>query len=217
MTQEIKEDLTHTYPMLRLVQGDVGSGKTVIAALAMLRTVENGYQAAMMAPTELLAEQHYRVFKRWFEPLGINIVFLSGNIKGGARKSALTLIKSGEAQIILGTHALFQEEVDFSGLALVIIDEQHRFGVQQRALFREKGVQSEYHPHQMVMTATPIPRTLAMSFYADLDCSVIDELPPGRTPVTTNVLANSRRDEVVMRIRESLSSGKASILGMSAD
>lgn len=206
--EEIKTDLAKPHPMLRLVQGDVGSGKTVVGALAMLQAVENDYQAALMAPTELLAEQHYRVFERWFVSLGIHVVFLSGNVKGQARKTALEMIASGAAQIVIGTHALFQENVNFSRLALVIVDEQHRFGVQQRALFREKGLQGDYHPHQLVMTATPIPRTLAMSFYADLDVSVIDELPPGRTPIVTSVLASSRRDEIVERIREACKQGK---------
>lgn len=205
---EIKEDLTHPYPMLRLVQGDVGSGKTVVAALAMLQAVESGYQAAMMAPTELLAEQHFRVFKSWLEPLGVRVVFLSGSVKARERKSTLSMINTGDADIILGTHALFQEEVVFSKLALVIVDEQHRFGVHQRALFREKGVQADFYPHQLVMTATPIPRTLAMSFYADLDCSTIDELPPGRTPIVTTVVANSRREEVIKRIREVCQQGR---------
>jgi ATP-dependent DNA helicase RecG len=208
VSEEIQKDLMHQYPMLRLVQGDVGSGKTVIAALAMLQAVENGYQTAMMAPTALLAEQHYRVFKGWLEPLGVRVVFLSGSVKARERKSTLTMIKQGEADIILGTHALFQEEVVFSKLALVIVDEQHRFGVHQRALFREKGVQADYYPHQLVMTATPIPRTLAMSFYADLDCSTIDELPPGRTPIVTSVAANSRREEVMKRIREVCQQGR---------
>jgi len=208
VVEEIKKDLERPYPMLRLVQGDVGSGKTVIAALAMLQAVENGYQAAMMAPTELLAEQHYRVFKAWFEPLGIPIAFLSGNVKASARKEIYASIAKGDAKIILGTHALFQEEVFFSDLALIVVDEQHRFGVHQRALFRDKGVHAKYFPHQLIMTATPIPRTLAMSFYADLDCSVIDELPPGRTPIVTSVIANNRRDEVIERIREACQQGR---------
>jgi ATP-dependent DNA helicase RecG len=205
---EISQDLMQPHPMLRLVQGDVGSGKTVIAALAMLKAIEHGYQGAMMAPTELLAEQHYRVFKNWLEPLGVTVVFLSGNVKASARTAALKSIANGDAQIILGTHALFQEGVNFAKLALVIVDEQHRFGVQQRALFREKGMQAEYYPHQLVMTATPIPRTLAMSFYADLDVSVIDELPPGRTPIMTSVLANAKRDEVITRIRDACQQGR---------
>lgn len=208
VTKEISADLSRPYPMLRLVQGDVGSGKTVVAAIAMLQAVENDYQAALMAPTELLAEQHYRVFKRWFEPLGIQVAFLSGSVKGRAKQAALKAIASGEAQIVLGTHALFQPNVAFSRLALVIIDEQHRFGVHQRALFREKGIQSDYFPHQLIMTATPIPRTLAMSFYADLDCSIIDELPPGRTPIVTSVLAGAKRDEIVVRIREACQQGR---------
>lgn len=208
VVSEIADDLVRPFPMLRLVQGDVGSGKTVIAALAMLQAAANNFQAAMMAPTELLAEQHHRVFSKWLEPMGVKLVFLSGNVKAAARKSALAAISSGEAQIILGTHALFQAGVDFSRLALVIVDEQHRFGVHQRALFREKGSQDGVYPHQLVMTATPIPRTLAMSFYADLDCSVIDELPPGRTPVTTSLIAASRRDEVIARIHDACAQGR---------
>lgn len=208
VAEEIRKDLRQAYPMLRLVQGDVGSGKTVIAALAMLQAVENGYQAAMMAPTELLAEQHHRVFQKWLQPLGVKLVFLSGNVKAKARKSVLDEIKNGEAQIILGTHALFQQDVEFCSLALAITDEQHRFGVNQRSMFREKGFHANYYPHQLLMTATPIPRTLAMSFYADLDSSVIDELPKGRTPVTTNVITSERRDEVVGRIREACHQGK---------
>lgn len=208
VAKEIEADLSRPHPMLRLVQGDVGSGKTVIAALAMLQALESGYQAAMMAPTELLAEQHYRVFKRWFEPLGIKVVFLSSHVKASERRTTLKAIEDGSAQIMLGTHALFQQDVKFAKLALVIVDEQHRFGVHQRALFREKGVHADYHPHQLIMTATPIPRTLAMSFYADLDCSVIDELPPGRTPIATTVIANSRREEVIARIREACQQGR---------
>lgn len=208
VTEEISKDLNRSFPMLRLVQGDVGSGKTVIAALAMLQAVENGHQAVMMAPTELLAEQHYRVFTSWLERLGIKVVYLSGNIKGKARKLVLDSIQKGEANIVLGTHALFQEGVNFSSLALVVVDEQHRFGVHQRALLREKGLHSEYYPHQLIMTATPIPRTLAMSFYADLDCSILDELPPGRTPVTTSVVDNAKREQVVMRVREACQQGR---------
>jgi len=205
---EIQQDLFCSHPMLRLVQGDVGSGKTVVAAVTMLQAVENGYQAAMMVPTELLADQHYRVFSNWFEALGIKVTFLSGNVKGRARKIALSAIQNGEAQVIIGTHALFQESVNFSALALVITDEQHRFGVHQRASLREKGPEADFYPHQLMMTATPIPRTLAMSFYADMDCSVIDELPKGRTPVTTNVIASNRRDEVIARIREACHHGR---------
>lgn len=205
---EIKQDLMKPNPMLRLVQGDVGSGKTVIAAQAMLQAVENGYQAALMAPTELLAEQHHRVFERWLKPLGVNLVFLSGNVKAGARKAVLTAIENGEASIIIGTHALFQEKVEFKRLALVAVDEQHRFGVHQRALFREKGAKQGCYPHQLVLTATPIPRTLAMSFYADLDVSVIDELPPGRTPIVTTVMAASKREEIIARINDACQQGR---------
>lgn len=205
---DVSQDLMRAHPMLRLIQGDVGSGKTVIAALAMLQAVENGCQAVLMAPTELLAEQHHRVLSQWMQPLGVKVVFLSGNVKARARDSVLNAISSGEAQIIVGTHALFQEGVNYSALALIVIDEQHRFGVHQRALLREKGASADCLPHQMVMTATPIPRTLAMSFYADLDCSIVDELPPGRTPVTTSVLVDARRDEVVQRIRLACQEGR---------
>jgi ATP-dependent DNA helicase RecG len=208
VVDEISVDLSRDKPMLRLVQGDVGSGKTVVAALAMLQAMANGYQTVMMAPTELLAEQHYRNFKKWLEPLGLQVVCLTGSIKGKARVAALDIIKSGAAHIVLGTHALFQDGVEFSKLALVIIDEQHRFGVQQRALLRDKGAQDDVHPHQLIMTATPIPRTLSMSFYADIDMSVIDELPPGRTPITTTVLLNSRRDEVIVRVKEACEQGR---------
>jgi len=205
---DIRHDLNQSRPMLRLVQGDVGSGKTVVAALAMLHAVENGYQAAMMAPTELLAEQHFRVFRRWLEPLGVNVSYLSGNVKGASRKKVLGDIANGAAQVVIGTHALFQEQVRFHKLALIVVDEQHRFGVHQRALFRDKGMRHTFYPHQLVMTATPIPRTLAMSFYADLDCSSIDELPPGRTPITTTVLAASRRDEIIERIQNICQQGR---------
>ncbi len=205
---EISGDMALSKPMLRLVQGDVGSGKTVVAALAMLQAMANGYQTVMMAPTELLAEQHYRNFKNWFEPLGLNVICLTGSIKGRARAAALESVHNGSAHVVLGTHALFQEGVEFAKLALVIIDEQHRFGVQQRAMLRDKGAQAAVHPHQLIMTATPIPRTLSMSFYADLDMSVIDELPPGRTPVTTTVLHNSRRDEVVTRVQDACQQGR---------
>lgn len=208
VVNEIHADLSKPFPMLRLVQGDVGSGKTVVAALSMLRAIENGYQAALMAPTELLAEQHCRVFKQWFEPMGLKVVFFSGEVKGRARKETLEMIKQGDAQIIIGTHALFQQEVEYAKLALVIVDEQHRFGVHQRALFRGKGETELCFPHQLIMTATPIPRTLAMSFYADLDSSVIDELPPGRTPIVTTVIANTRREEMIERIREACHSGR---------
>jgi len=199
---EIAQDLAEAYPMLRLVQGDVGSGKTVVAALAAIQTVESGLQAAVMAPTEILAEQHFINFGNWFEPLGVKVAWLAGKLKGKQRQAQLEAIRSGEARVAVGTHALFQEEVVFSDLGLVVIDEQHRFGVHQRLSLREKGRNGELAPHQLIMTATPIPRTLTMSAYADLDCSVIDELPPGRTPVSTVVIADSRRQEVIGRVQK---------------
>jgi ATP-dependent DNA helicase RecG len=205
---EIAADLQRPHPMLRLMQGDVGSGKTVVAALAMLYALENQTQCVLLAPTELLAEQHYQSFQRWFTPLNINVVMLSGQLKAAPRRDALTAIESGAAQIVIGTHALFQKGVTFNKLALVIVDEQHRFGVQQRALLREKGIHENFHPHQLIMTATPIPRTLAMSVYADLDYSVIDELPPGRTPVETVVISNLRRPEILTRIRAACAQGR---------
>lgn len=199
---EIANDLAQAYPMLRLVQGDVGSGKTVVAALAALQTVESGLQAAIMAPTEILAEQHYINFSNWLESLDIKVAWLAGKLKGKQRQAQLEAIRAGEARVVVGTHALFQEEVVFSDLGLVVIDEQHRFGVHQRLSLREKGRNGELAPHQLIMTATPIPRTLTMSAYADLDCSIIDELPPGRTPVNTVVIADSRRDEVIQRVQK---------------
>lgn len=208
VVNEISADMNRDKPMLRLVQGDVGSGKTVVAALAMLQAIANGYQAVMMAPTELLAEQHYRNFKKWLEPLGVNVHCLTGSVKGRARSAVLEAVQSGEANIVLGTHALFQEGVAFQKLALVIIDEQHRFGVQQRAMLRDKGAVETFHPHQLIMTATPIPRTLSMTFYADIDMSIIDELPPGRTPITTSVLRETKRDEVIQRVREACQQGR---------
>ncbi|EKD54390.1 MAG: hypothetical protein ACD_60C00087G0002 [uncultured bacterium] len=207
VTREIQQDLSKSYPMLRLVQGDVGSGKTVVAVLAMLQAVENGYQAAFMAPTELLAEQHFHLLEKWLTPFSVHVVLLSGRLKTEPRREALAAIKEQRAQMVIGTHAIFQKEVEFAKLALVVIDEQHRFGVQQRAMLREKGVSQTHCPHQLIMTATPIPRTLAMSVYADLDCSVIDELPPGRMPVITRVIANHRRDEILSRIRDVCLSG----------
>lgn len=208
VVQEICEDINKPHPMLRLVQGDVGSGKTVVAALAILQAVENHYQAAVLAPTELLAEQHYRNFYHWFEPLGIHVVMLSGQMKSAAKREALNAMATGQAQVVIGTHAIFQKEVIFANLALIVVDEQHRFGVQQRAHLREKGMNENHSPHQLIMTATPIPRTLAMSVYADLDYSVIDELPPGRTPVMTSVVSNARRDEILLRIRDACMQGK---------
>ncbi|AUF98733.1 ATP-dependent DNA helicase RecG [Pseudomonas sp. S07E 245] len=204
---EIAYDLSQPEPMLRLVQGDVGAGKTVVAALAALQALEAGYQVALMAPTEILAEQHFITFKRWLEPLGIEVAWLAGKLKGKARVSALEQIAGG-APMVVGTHALFQDEVKFKHLALAIIDEQHRFGVQQRLALRKKGVAGEQCPHQLIMTATPIPRTLAMSAYADLDTSVLDELPPGRTPVNTVLVVDSRRFEVVERVRAACAEGR---------
>jgi len=197
---EIAADLERPQPMQRLVQGDVGAGKTVVAALALLQAIECGQQVALMAPTELLAEQHYRNFSHWLEPLGIQICWLTGRIKGRLRRSALEDIALGNAQLTIGTHALFQQQVLFRQLGLVVVDEQHRFGVHQRLALRDKGRDSGQLPHQLIMTATPIPRTLAQTAYADLDISVIDELPPGRTPVVTAAIDDSRRAEVVERI-----------------
>ena len=206
--EEIRADLVSGTPMQRLVQGDVGSGKTVVAALAALQAVEAGYQVALMAPTELLAEQHFRSFQSWLEPLGVEVAWLGGRLKGQARRQALARIGSGEGQVAVGTHALFQEAVEFRQLGLVVVDEQHRFGVHQRLALREKGTSGGRRPHQLIMTATPIPRTLAMTAYADLDCSVIDELPPGRQPVETVVVPDSRRTEVIERVREACAAGR---------
>jgi ATP-dependent DNA helicase RecG len=199
---EIERDLAQASPMLRLVQGDVGCGKTVVAALAAVRAVEAGFQAAVMAPTELLAEQHARNFSNWLAPLDLPLALFTGKRTGAARTRALADLASGDVKVAIGTHALFQEGVEFQRLGLAIVDEQHRFGVHQRLLLREKGLASGRYPHQLIMTATPIPRTLAMTAYADLDVSVIDELPPGRTPVRTVALPENRRDEVVIRIRD---------------
>jgi ATP-dependent DNA helicase RecG len=207
VSAEIARDLGKAVPMLRLVQGDVGSGKTVVAAQAALIAVESGYQAALMAPTELLAEQHFINFHKWLTPLGIEVVWLAGKLKGRTRSAALAAV-AGSAQVVIGTHALMQEGVAFRELALVIIDEQHRFGVHQRLALRDKGRSGDSVPHQLVLTATPIPRTLAMTAYADLDVSMIDELPPGRTPVATVALSNSRRAEVVERIRAACAEGR---------
>ncbi|WP_417786951.1 ATP-dependent DNA helicase RecG [Stutzerimonas xanthomarina] len=204
---EIAYDLAQNEPMLRLVQGDVGAGKTVVAALAALQALEAGYQVALMAPTEILAEQHFITFCKWLEPLGIEVAWLAGKLKGKARTAALERIATG-CPMVVGTHALFQDEVRFSRLALVIIDEQHRFGVQQRLALRRKGVDGRLCPHQLIMTATPIPRTLAMSAYADLDTSILDELPPGRTPVNTVLVADSRRLEVIERVRSACNEGR---------
>lgn len=208
VVDEIKDDLQRPHPMQRLVQGDVGSGKTAVAACAMLQAVEAGYQVALMAPTELLAEQHFSNFANWLGPMDIELAWLASSLKGKAREETLQRVASGQANVVIGTHALFQDEVAFDRLALVVIDEQHRFGVHQRLALRNKGRDSDVVPHQLVMTATPIPRTLAMTFYADLDCSVIDELPPGRTPVQTVVIPDSRRDEVVQRVAEACREGR---------
>lgn len=205
---EIRQDLSQPLPMLRLVQGDVGSGKTVVAALSALQAIAAGAQVALMAPTEILAEQHYNSFRQWLAPLGIETAWLSGKVKGKAREEALGRVANGEAAIAIGTHALFQHDVAFQRLALVIVDEQHRFGVHQRLALREKGVSGDMAPHQLIMTATPIPRTLAMSAYADLDTSVIDELPPGRKPIETIAVPDSRRDDVIERVRKACEQGR---------
>ena len=202
VTKEIQQDLQKNMPMMRLVQGDVGSGKTLVAALAAITAIGQGFQVALMAPTEILAEQHAINFGKWFEPLSITVGWLAGKTKAKARRQALEHIASGNMQMVIGTHALFQEQVVFNKLALIIIDEQHKFGVHQRLSLREKGAWQGNYPHQLIMTATPIPRTLAMTAYADLDTSVIDELPPGRTPIKTIALPDSRRDDVVERIRQ---------------
>ena len=197
---EIEADCRLQHPMMRLVQGDVGSGKTIVSAYAALLALTAGYQVAVMAPTELLAEQHKRNFSAWFAGFQTKVVFLTGQLKGNARKEALESLADGSAGIIIGTHALFQEGVNFHRLGLIIIDEQHRFGVHQRMALREKGQQGDTRPHQLVMTATPIPRTLAMLQYPDLDISIIDELPPGRKPIVTSVIPSERRAEVIDRI-----------------
>lgn len=198
--QEVAADLARPAPMLRLVQGDVGCGKTIVAALACVRAVEAGFQCAVMAPTELLAEQHARNLAAWLEPIGLAVTTLTGRANARSRSAALASIADGSATVVVGTHALFQEGVCFRCLGLAVIDEQHRFGVHQRLLLREKGLSDGRYPHQLIMTATPIPRTLAMTAYADLDVSIIDELPPGRTPVRTVAMPDSRREEVVARI-----------------
>lgn len=201
--QEIQGDLTQAMPMLRLVQGDVGSGKTLVAALAALSVIEAGYQVALMAPTELLAEQHLLNFKKWFEPLNIRVGMLSGKMKVKEKRDQLENITLGLSKMLVGTHALFQDGVTFNNLALIIVDEQHRFGVHQRLALREKGLSGDFAPHQLTMTATPIPRTLAMTAYADLNVSVIDQLPPGRTAVQTVALPDTRREQVIQRVYQS--------------
>lgn len=205
---EVLNDIGQREPMLRLVQGDVGSGKTVVAALAAAQVVECGYQVAMMAPTEILAEQHMRNFSQWFEPLGISIGWLTGKLSAVQRRASIEAVAMGHQQIVIGTHALFQKDVDFNNLGLAIIDEQHRFGVHQRMALRNKGAEANSLPHQLIMTATPIPRTLAMTAYADLDVSVIDQLPPGRKPVTTVAVDNARRMQVVERVGAAIEKGR---------
>ncbi|MGL9760060.1 MAG: ATP-dependent DNA helicase RecG [Symbiopectobacterium sp.] len=197
---DIEADMEKPFPMMRLVQGDVGSGKTLVAAMAALRAIANGKQVALMAPTELLVEQHAINFRHWFEPLGIKVGWLAGKQKGKARIAQQEAIANGQVSMIVGTHSIFQQQVQFSGLALVIIDEQHRFGVHQRLALWKKGGGQGFHPHQLIMAATPIPRTLAMTAYADLATSVIDELPPGRTPVTTLAIPDSRREDIIIRV-----------------
>ncbi len=208
VADEIHADLQKPHPMHRLAQGDVGSGKTVVAALAALQSAESGYQTALMAPTELLAEQHLKTFIAWFEPLGVEVAWLSGKQTGVTRRKVQESVVSGVAKMAVGTHALFQEQVSFQRLGLVIVDEQHRFGVHQRLMLRDKGARNGMHAHQLIMTATPIPRTLAMTAYADLDTSVIDALPPGRKPVDTAVVPESRRSEVVARVLDACRKGQ---------
>ncbi len=206
---EIAGDLQKIWPMHRLLQGDVGSGKTVVAALAAVRCMDAGWQCALMAPTEILAEQHFRKLVDWLEPLGLQTAWLTGSQKAAERRKALAAIESGAAGLVVGTHAVIQDKVQFKNLALAIIDEQHRFGVAQRLALRSKMTgDTAQEPHLLMMSATPIPRTLAMSYYADLDVSTIDELPPGRTPIVTKVVSDSRRDEVVERIRSQLDEGR---------
>ena len=204
---ELANDMAQTQPMLRLVQGDVGSGKTLVAARAALDTIAAGYQVAFMAPTELLAEQHYATLDAWLRPLGQSVAWLSGRTKGQGRQSVLQQLASGEAPLVVGTHALFQDDVHFRRLGLIIVDEQHRFGVHQRLSLADKGV-GEEHPHQLALTATPIPRSLAMVAYGDLDCSIIDELPPGRQPVTTTLMDQTRRDAVMRRVGSACREGR---------
>ena len=210
---EISRDLARPHPMQRLLLGDVGSGKTIVAALAALQAIENGYQAALMAPTEILAEQHYLKLRDWLAPLGVEPVWLSGSLKKKERQLAAGRIASGETLLAIGTHALFQAQISFHKLGLAIVDEQHKFGVQQRLALHNKGKNEvpnlqTNEPHQLMMSATPIPRTLAMSYYADLDVSVIDELPPGRTPVITKLVSDARRDEVFERVRAACLEGQ---------
>jgi ATP-dependent DNA helicase RecG len=205
---EIRADLLASFPMQRLLQGDVGSGKTVVAALAAAQAIDSGFQAALMAPTEILADQHFRKIAQWMEPLGVRVAWLTGSLKKKEKEAAQACIESGEAQLVIGTHALIQENVEFARLGLVIVDEQHRFGVSQRLALRNKGQDAHTVPHQLMMSATPIPRTLAMTYYADLEVSVIDELPPGRTPVVTRIVDQNRRDEVIGRVHAAALEGR---------
>ena len=205
---EIREDMGRAFPMQRLLQGDVGSGKTVVAAIAALLAIDNGFQAAMMAPTEILAEQHFERLSSWMKPLGLSVIGISGSMKKKEKDAALSMIQTGQAQFVIGTHALIQDAVRFANLGLVIVDEQHRFGVGQRLVLRNKGDLHSAIPHQLMMSATPIPRTLAMTFYADLDVSVIAGLPPGRKPVVTRLIDQERRDEVIARIHAATLDGR---------
>ncbi|HEU4852662.1 MAG TPA: ATP-dependent DNA helicase RecG [Telluria sp.] len=205
--REIRADLRQSFPMQRLLQGDVGSGKTVVAALAAAQAIDSGYQAALMAPTEILADQHFRKIAAWMEPLGVKVAWLTGSLKKKDKAAATALVESGEAQLVIGTHALIQDTVAFAKLGLVIVDEQHRFGVGQRLTLRNKGQQGKV-PHQLMMSATPIPRTLAMTYYADLEVSVIDELPPGRSPIVTRVIDQNRREEVIERVHAAAQEGR---------
>jgi ATP-dependent DNA helicase RecG len=207
VVREIAADLRESHPMQRLLQGDVGSGKTVVAALAAAQAIDSGYQAALMAPTEILAEQHFRKIAAWMEPLGVKVAWLTGSLKKKDKQAAAELVESGEAQLVVGTHALIQDTVQFAKLGLVIVDEQHRFGVGQRLTLRNKG-SSGLVPHQLMMSATPIPRTLAMTYYADLEVSVIDELPPGRSPIVTKAIDQNRRDEVIERVHAAALEGR---------
>ncbi|GIZ52950.1 ATP-dependent DNA helicase RecG [Noviherbaspirillum aridicola] len=208
--EEIRADLRQPYPMQRLLQGDVGSGKTVVAALAAAQAIDSGCQAALMAPTEILAEQHFRKIAQWMEPLGVRVAWLTGSLKKKEKEAAQALVESGEARLVIGTHALIQEGVEFDRLGLVIVDEQHRFGVGQRLALRNKGLEqaAQTVPHQLMMSATPIPRTLAMTYYADLEVSVIDELPPGRTPIVTRTIDQNRREQVIERVHAAVLEGR---------
>ena len=205
--KEIRDDIKQPYPMQRLLQGDVGSGKTIVAALSAAQAIDSGYQAALMAPTEILADQHFRKIAAWLEPLGVKVAWLTGSLKKKEKEAAYALVESGEAQLVIGTHAIIQDAVQFAKLGLVIVDEQHRFGVGQRLTLRNKG-NGDNVPHQLMMSATPIPRTLAMTYYADLEVSVIDELPPGRTPIVTAVVDQNRRDEVIARVHAAAQEGR---------